>query len=58
MSSTSIAIDYLLTVIRFPDMFDTVGIAKSSGVVTALLMGVSFIPTVILQWRGSKWRST
>eukprot|EP00136_Aspergillus_niger_P001056 XP_001389854.2 MFS multidrug transporter [Aspergillus niger CBS 513.88] len=42
----------------FPDMFDTVGIAKSSGVVTALLMGVSFIPTVILQWRGQKWRNT
>ncbi|PYI04771.1 MFS multidrug transporter [Aspergillus sclerotiicarbonarius CBS 121057] len=40
----------------FTDMFDSVGIAKSSGVVTALIMGVSFIPTVVLQWRGRTWR--
>ncbi|PWY67910.1 MFS general substrate transporter [Aspergillus heteromorphus CBS 117.55] len=40
----------------FPDMFDSVGIANSSGVVTALIMGASFIPTVVLQWQGRKWR--
>ncbi|PYH95716.1 MFS multidrug transporter [Aspergillus ellipticus CBS 707.79] len=40
----------------FTDMFDSVGIANSSGVVTALIMGVSFIPTVALQWKGHLWR--
>lgn len=29
-------------------MFESVGIAASAGVVTALLVGVSVIPTVIL----------
>ncbi|KAL3475581.1 major facilitator superfamily domain-containing protein [Aspergillus californicus] len=40
----------------FSSMFDTVGIAKSSGVVVALIMGVSFLPTVFLHWRGSRLR--
>jgi hypothetical protein len=35
-------------------MFDSVGIAKSSGVVTALIMGCSFFPTVYLQWQGKR----
>ncbi|KAJ5917163.1 hypothetical protein N7466_010717 [Penicillium verhagenii] len=41
----------------FTDLFDSVGIAKSSGVVAALIMGASFIPTAILQWKGEKWYS-
>ncbi|KAJ1713953.1 hypothetical protein G4B11_010183 [Aspergillus flavus] len=41
----------------FPDMFETVGIAKSSGVVAALVMGVSFLPTVYLQWQGKRWHA-
>ncbi|OOF95566.1 hypothetical protein ASPCADRAFT_170308 [Aspergillus carbonarius ITEM 5010] len=40
----------------FTDMFDSVGIANSSGVVTALIMGVSFFPTVVLQVWGRRWR--
>ena len=40
---------------RFPDMFTTVGVAKSAGVTTALLVGVSVIPTIFLQWRGRTW---
>lgn len=35
-------------------MFDSVGIAKSSGVATALIMGCSFFPTVYLQWQGNR----
>ncbi|KAJ5547410.1 hypothetical protein N7494_004995 [Penicillium frequentans] len=41
----------------FTDLFDSVGIAKSSGVVAALIMGASFIPTAFLQWKGEKWYS-
>ncbi|KAJ5937531.1 hypothetical protein N7454_003873 [Penicillium verhagenii] len=41
----------------FTDLFDSVGIAKSSGVVAALIMGASFIPTALLQWKGEKWYS-
>jgi hypothetical protein len=40
----------------FPDMFTNVGVAKSSGITTALMMGCSFIPTIFLQWRGHQWR--
>ncbi|KAJ5703188.1 hypothetical protein N7488_010736 [Penicillium malachiteum] len=38
----------------FTDLFDSVGIAKSSGVVTAMIMVASFFPTMFLQWKGSK----
>ena len=36
-------------------MFESVGIAKSSGVVTALIMSASFIPVVFLQLQGRRW---
>lgn len=39
-------------------MFDNVGVAKSAGVATALLVGVSLLPTMVLQWRGQVWRQT
>lgn len=39
-------------------MFDNVGVAKSAGVATALLVGVSLLPTMLLQWRGQTWRRT
>ncbi|KAK4865071.1 hypothetical protein LT330_001694 [Penicillium expansum] len=44
----------------FTSMFDSVGIANSSGVVTALIMVASFIPTMLLHWQGNRWhrRST
>ncbi|EEA19965.1 hypothetical protein TMatcc_010108 [Talaromyces marneffei ATCC 18224] len=42
----------------FPDMFEKVGVAKSAGVAAALLVGVSLIPTMLLQWRGQAWRRT
>jgi hypothetical protein len=38
-------------------MFESVGIAASSGVVAALIMGASFFPTVFLQWQGRRWYS-
>jgi hypothetical protein len=37
-------------------MFNSLGVAKSAGVVAALIAGVSVIPTLLLQWRGQKWR--
>ncbi|KAL1984502.1 hypothetical protein VTN96DRAFT_9101 [Rasamsonia emersonii] len=40
----------------FPDMFTNVGVANSAGVATALMVGVSVIPTLLLQWRGPTWR--
>ena len=40
----------------FPSMFVHVGVANSAGVTTALIMGVSFIPTIFLQWQGARWR--
>lgn len=35
-------------------MFEEVGIAASTGVIVALISGVSFIPTALLHWQG--WR--
>lgn len=40
---------------RFPQLFETVGWGGGAGVAIALMVGVSVIPTVILQFRGSKW---
>lgn len=37
-------------------MFETVGVAASSGVGVALMVGVSVIPTLFLQWMGRTWR--
>jgi len=38
-------------------MFTNIGVAKSAIVVSALIVGVSIIPTMALQWKGSSWRS-
>ncbi|KAF2204296.1 MFS general substrate transporter [Delitschia confertaspora ATCC 74209] len=40
----------------FPPMFEQVGVAKSAGVTSALLVAVSLIPTIFLQWKGQKIR--
>lgn len=37
-------------------MFEAVGVAASSGVGCALIVGVSVIPTIILHWMGRAWR--
>ncbi|KAJ5880480.1 uncharacterized protein N7473_011533 [Penicillium subrubescens] len=39
----------------FPQMFETVGWGGGAGIAAALMVAVSVIPTVILQFRGSKW---
>jgi len=41
---------------RFPDMFTSVGVAASAGVAAALIVGVSILPTMLIQWRGQRWR--
>lgn len=37
-------------------MFNNIGLTGSTGVAVALLVGVSIIPTVLLQWKGAAWR--
>ena len=38
-------------------MFTSVGVAASSGVVAALIVGVSILPTIFIQWRGDRYRA-
>lgn len=42
--------------IRFPAMFEEVGVAESAGVCVALMVGVSVLPTMVLQWKGHSFR--
>lgn len=37
-------------------MFASVGVAASSGVGAALIVGVSVIPTMLVHWKGPSWR--
>lgn len=37
-------------------MFESVGIAASSGVGVALIVGVSVVPTIFLHQKGRVWR--
>lgn len=37
-------------------MFENVGFYGGAGIATALLVVVSVVPTMILQWRGYGWR--
>ncbi|KAJ5116582.1 hypothetical protein N7456_000930 [Penicillium angulare] len=40
----------------FTSLFDSVGVAASSGVVCGMIVAVSVIPTIVLQAYGGKWR--
>ncbi|KAJ5289325.1 uncharacterized protein N7443_009578 [Penicillium atrosanguineum] len=40
----------------FPQMFENVGWGGGAGIAVALMVSVSVIPTIFLQWRGSNWR--
>lgn len=40
----------------FPEMFEIVGWAGGAGIAVALIVGVSVIPTILVQWRGAGWR--
>lgn len=37
-------------------MIQNVGFYGSAGITTALMVGVSMIPTFFLQWKGHTWR--
>jgi hypothetical protein len=37
-------------------MFTNIGLLGSTGVAVALMVGVSIVPTVLLQWKGKNWR--
>jgi hypothetical protein len=41
---------------RFPKMFTSVGVTAGAAVVAALIVGVSILLTMLLQWRGQLWR--
>jgi hypothetical protein len=45
-----------LTELRFPGMFENVGVAASAGVCVALMVGVSVFPTIVLQIKGRSFR--
>lgn len=36
-------------------MFENVGWGGGAGIAVGLMVAVSIIPTMILQWRGSRW---
>ncbi|XHF98333.1 hypothetical protein AWENTII_001889 [Aspergillus wentii] len=40
----------------FAPMFENVGIAGSAGVGSGMIVAVSVIPTLFLQWKGKTWR--
>jgi hypothetical protein len=42
--------------LRFPEMIEAVGLSKSIAVSTALILVVSILPTILLQWKGDSWR--
>ena len=37
-------------------MIEDIGLIKSAGVAIALIVGVSMLPTMLLQWKGAGWR--
>ena len=37
-------------------MFTTVGWAGGAGIAVGMIVAISIIPTVAVQWRGPKWR--
>ncbi|KAI1311368.1 major facilitator superfamily domain-containing protein [Xylaria venustula] len=42
----------------FPPLFANVGLVRSVGVLIALIVGASWLPTLLLQWKGQRWHRT
>jgi hypothetical protein len=42
----------------FPPLIANVGLVATTGVATALIVGMSVLPTVLLQWKGGVWRKS
>lgn len=40
----------------FPEMIAKTGFGASAGIASAMMVAVSIVPTVIVQWRGRYWR--
>jgi hypothetical protein len=36
-------------------MFTNVGLYGSAGIAAGLMVGVSILPTILLQWKGKNW---
>lgn len=37
-------------------MFEVVGWAEGAGIAIGMMVAVSIIPTILVQWRGANWR--
>ncbi|KAI1428148.1 major facilitator superfamily domain-containing protein, partial [Xylaria sp. FL1777] len=42
----------------FPPLVARVGLVGTVGVLTSLIVGGSFLPTILLQWKGKNWHKT
>ncbi|CAM1505899.1 Fc.00g115360.m01.CDS01 [Cosmosporella sp. VM-42] len=66
-SSDAAAVGVFITFVRqiwgfvgpfwFPVMIDELGLLKTAGVMSAMIVGISILPTMILQWKGLVWRN-
>lgn len=42
---------------RFPQMIENVGYKGSTGIIIALIIVGSVVPTIAVQWQGHRWRT-
>lgn len=42
--------------IRFPQLLAIAGYRQSAGIATGMIVAVSIIPILIIQWKGRSWR--
>ena len=40
---------------RFPTLIEEIGLSKSTAIFTAMIIGVSILPTMLVQWKGERW---
>ncbi|KAL6414493.1 mfs transporter [Ilyonectria robusta] len=40
----------------FPELLAKAGLAPSAGIATGMIVGVTILPTILLQWKGYGWR--
>ncbi|CAK7235294.1 hypothetical protein SBRCBS47491_009244 [Sporothrix bragantina] len=41
----------------FPELIEKVGMREAAAVASCMMVGVSIVPTMLLQWKGRSWRS-
>lgn len=40
----------------FPELLAVAGYRETAGIATAMMVGVSVLPVMVLQWKGRSWR--